>query len=750
MKIELSIIYVYYNTPREIIDSISSIKKFIGTLPYEIIIVNNNSPLSLPSQIMKNGKIKVINNKKNEGFGKGMNIGFKHSKGKFVVLSNPDVVFMKNTISEMLSVIKKDSKIGVIGPKYIDSKGKRLRSVSSFPFLPKAIFAFSILNKILPNNTFSRNYWLNDLNLNKDQEVDVIGGACMMIRSETFKKVKGFDENFFLYFEESDICLRIKKLGYKIVYHPKSQIVHLVGRSLSDKDKIEKYFESSRLYFFKKYHGFLGAYLGEMTIRFLKSKSLLVFVILLISTFLNLYRIRDLMLFFGDAARDYLVAKDMIISGTIPLVGIPSSVVWLHQGPLSIYLIGLSFILSNFNPIAPAILYAILGVLGTYLVYKLGSLYFNSSVGLISALFYATSPLVVINARMPYHTSPIPVLASLFFILLHCLVSGNKKLLFLTFFIYGLLLQVELSNSVLLLIIFIIYVINRKKVLSRDIFVSVLGFLFGVLPFILYDLKNHFVYSIGFPLWTLNRVRLFFGIAANKKGTIYHLPLGLETIVQQMSAIIFPSLIIVFTLLMVFVVDQILLNRKIFLEEQIIKNKKNIILLWVIIPLLAYFIHTTPGTAYFPLLFPAISLLVGFSFYKAIITNKLFIPIFIFLCIFNSCTIVANSYFVTVGNKANPLPPFSYNLGSSWELSDRIVRAIILDSYNRPFNIKGGDFFGKTPTGVDTYKFLAWWRGAKLDKDAKITYLIFDKTERIPKFKKIYEDNFTIVLKYDN
>ncbi len=455
------------------------------------------------------------------------------------------------------------------------------------------------------------------------------------------------------------------------------------------------------------------------------------------------------MLFFGDAARDYLAAKDMVLTGVIPLVGIPSSVVWLHQGPLSIYLIGLAFILSGFNPVAPAILYAVLGVVGTYLVYKLGTLYFNSSVGLIAALFYSTSPLVVVNARMPYHTSSIPIIASLFFILLHNVISGNKKLLFLTFFIYGLLLQVELSNTVLLLIFFIIYILNRKNVLLGDIFASVLGFLLGVLPFILYDLKNHFVYSLGFPLWTLNRIRLFFGIAANKKGTIYHLPSGLETIIQQMSAVIFPSLLVIFVLIVIFVIYQTILNRKTFLKDQIIRNKKNIILLWIIIPLLAYFVHTTPGTAYFPLLFPAISLLVGFSFYKAIIRNKLIIPAFLLLCIFNSYTLIGNSYFVTTSKKQNPFPPFSYNLGSSWMLSDKIVKSMILDSGDKPFNIKGGDFFGKTSTGVDTYKYLAWWRGVKLDKDAKLTYLIFDKTEKIPKLKKVFEDKFTVVLKYD-
>lgn len=748
MKIQLSIIFVYYNTPNEVVDAIDSISKSLKKIIYEIIVVDNNSDLPLPLDLRKNKKIKIIYNKKNEGFGKGMNIGFKKSRGKYIILSNPDVIFQKNSVLEMLSLMEKDPRIGVVGPKHTDSKGRRLKSVSSFPFLPGAIFAFSILNKLLPNNPFSRKYWLSGLNINKDQEVDVIGGACMMIKRKSFEEAKGFDENFFLYFEESDLCLRIKKLGYKIVYHPESQIVHLVGRSLKDKDKIEKYFETSRLYFFKKYHGFLAGYLGEMTIRILKPKSMLLISVLLISSFLNLYRLNDLMLFFGDAARDYLAARDMVLSGVLPLVGIPSSVVWLHQGPLSIYLIGLSFILSNFNPIAPAILYAVLGVLGTYLVYKLGVLYFNPSVGLVAALFYATSPLIVINARMPYHTSSIPVIASLFFILLYKVISGNKKYLFILFFVYGLLLQVELSNIILVLIIFFLYIVNHKKINLKNVLVSIFGFMLGIFPFIIYDFKNHFVYSIGFPLWILNRVRLFFGIAADKNATIHYLPGGAETILQQISGIIFPSSAVIAGFIAVFIIFELIFNYKLF-NNKPTSNNRNLILLWVAVPLIAYLVHTSPGTAYFPLVFPAVSLIIGIAVYKITLKQRFIVLSFLLLCFYNSFILVKNDFFVTTFNKSNPLPPFAYNLGSSWLLSDTAVKAIILDSGNAPFNIRGGDFFSTITTGVDTYRYLALWRKGKLDEKSKLIYLVFDKSENIPLYKKVFEDKFTVVLKYE-
>lgn len=749
MKFELSIIFVYYNTPKEILNAIRSIKDTVKKIRYQIVIVDNNSKIPLPKQILNVKNVKVIKNKKNEGYGKGINIGVKNSNGKFILLVNPDIVFLKDSINLMLKKMEKSPNIGILSPLYMDVHGKRLKNISSFPLLPRAIFAFSILHDIFPGNIFSKQYWLTDTDVSKEQSVDVVGGACMIMKRSVFNDLKGFDESFFLYFEESDLCLRTKKLGYNVVYYPQSKIIHFVGRSLADKDKIEKYFESSRLRFFKKYHNFLFAYTGEMIIRILKPRSIFIILILSLSAFLNFYRINDLMLFIGDAARDYLAARDMILTGVIPLVGIPSSVVWLHQGPLSVYLIGIAFLYSNFNPVAPAILYATLGILGTYLVYKVGAIYFDSNIGLISALFYTTSPLVIINARMPYHTSSIPVIASLFFILLYKVMSGEKKLLFLTFFVYGLLLQVELSNSVLLVIIFFLYFINRKNILFRDIFYSISGFLLGILPFILYDLRNNFVYSIGFPLWVLNRIRLFLGIAADKKATISHLPTGIETIIQQISAIIFPASLIIFLIIILFVGYQLFNYRKDFIEKGILQNKKNIILLWIVIPLLAYSIHTTPGSAYFPLLFPAISVLIGFIFYKMILRSKFYLLAFVFVCSVNVFILLKNDYFIATNQRSNLLPPFSYNLGSSWTVSDNIARSIVSDSKKMPFVIKGGGFFSTIPTGADTYKYLAWWRKGKIENDAKLTYIVFDKTEKHPELAKVFEDKYSVVLKYE-
>lgn len=266
MKNLLTIIYIYYNTPTEISDSINSLKGAIKKNTYEIIIVNNNSPKPLPVFSEKHN-ITILDNKKNNGYGKAVNQGVKFAKGELILIVNPDTIFQKDSVDLMMQKINSDKKIGVLGPQLIDSGGKILHSISSMPNLPDIVFALSLINKIWPNNFYSKKYWAIGRDRNMEQESETVGGAVMLIRKSLFKKIKGFDERFFLYFEEADLCKRVTKAGYKILYYPKAKVVHLVGKSTRDKKFIKRNYEKSRFLFLKKYYGLLPAILTETFLR---------------------------------------------------------------------------------------------------------------------------------------------------------------------------------------------------------------------------------------------------------------------------------------------------------------------------------------------------------------------------------------------------------------------------------------------------------------------------------------------------
>ena len=265
----VSIIFVYYNTPNELIDSVNSVNQAVGDYSYEIIIVDNHSSAKVPKNALKTPASLLIKNETNVGYGAALNQGAKIAKGKYLLLSNPDIVFQKNAISLMVDKLEKDSITGIIGPQFLNSNKKIQKVGSDIPLLFESVFSFSILNKLFQNNKYSRKYFIADFDRKKEKEIPAIAGACMLIRKDIFNKVKGFDERFFMYFEEADICYKILKAGFKVLYYPSAKVIHLVGRSSDDKKWIEKTFEHSRYEFLKKYHGALLGTLGEGVIRLL-------------------------------------------------------------------------------------------------------------------------------------------------------------------------------------------------------------------------------------------------------------------------------------------------------------------------------------------------------------------------------------------------------------------------------------------------------------------------------------------------
>src|SRR3990167_5899378 len=180
-----------------------------------------------------------------------------------------------------------------------------------------------------------------------------------------------------------------------------------------------------------------------------KGASNLIFVIIvLIGVFLRFDRIDTLMMFMGDQGWFYISARDMVLNGNIPLVGITSSHTWLHQGPLWTYMLAAALFVSNFNPLSGVILSSLIGTITIFIVYRIGSDFFSAKVGLAASLLYATSPLVIIHARMPYHTSPIPVFVALLFYSLLKVLRGKSMYFPIVILCLSLLYNFELATVV--------------------------------------------------------------------------------------------------------------------------------------------------------------------------------------------------------------------------------------------------------------------------------------------------------------
>jgi GT2 family glycosyltransferase len=237
----LSIVLVNYRSEKWLSNCLLGLNEFSSSsITFEVIIVNNDpSKFIPPSKLLF--KLKILESKKNIGFGGANNLGVKNSKGKNILFLNPDTIFPKKSIESLFGFFEKNPHIGILGPKIIQAS--RLQ--------PQP---FTCGKKTSLLGIVFRNTILKPWNNQKTTVVDWVSGTALLIRKSLFQKVSGFDEKFFMYFEDQDLCLRIKKIGYDVCFFPKSSVLHYDGKCWPDSKQQKIAFYIAQDYFFKKHH----------------------------------------------------------------------------------------------------------------------------------------------------------------------------------------------------------------------------------------------------------------------------------------------------------------------------------------------------------------------------------------------------------------------------------------------------------------------------------------------------------------
>jgi len=232
--VDVSVIIVNYNV-KDLVDScISSIYKANDNkYNIEIFFVDNNSIDGSSGMISsKFPGVIVINNETNVGFSKANNQALRNVKGKYVLILNPDTILEEGTFDKLINFAGKDKRIGAVTSKLILANGKLDSACRrSFPTPSVAIPRIIGLSKLFSGSKFFGKYNLTYLDENKTYEVDSICGAFMFIPKMVLDKVGLFDEDYFMYGEDLDLCFRIKKEGYKIFYFPEVTTIHFKGES---------------------------------------------------------------------------------------------------------------------------------------------------------------------------------------------------------------------------------------------------------------------------------------------------------------------------------------------------------------------------------------------------------------------------------------------------------------------------------------------------------------------------------------
>lgn len=256
----LSVVIVHYKVKDYLFACLASIKKYWPKFSTEVIVVDNDETKTIESELKKRFPwVIYAKSPKNLGFGAGNNIGARIAKGKYLFSLNPDTRLISYAIDYLVDFLTRHKDVGIVAPLLLDPVNKpySLQGTQKLGFW-ESFFALSFLNSFFPKNSISKRYWNLDWDKTTDKEVDVIPGTAFVIRKELFEKIGGFDERFFLYFEEYDLCSRVKIQGYSLFILPKARVIHAWGASTKSLKKND-YFIKSRFIYFRKHIGFLPA-----------------------------------------------------------------------------------------------------------------------------------------------------------------------------------------------------------------------------------------------------------------------------------------------------------------------------------------------------------------------------------------------------------------------------------------------------------------------------------------------------------
>ena len=258
---KVSIIIVNYNTKELTKQCLQSVFEKTQDIDFEVIVVDNASHDGSQKMLKEEfTNVRLVENPENIGFGRANNEGIKIAKGQNVFLLNPDTILINNAVKTLSDYLDKNKNVAICGGNLFDEEMKPAHSFSNHfisIFYEIDLFTLNGLSKIIYGKNRNFNH------TKKNLEVACIVGADLMIKKTVFDQVGGFDPDFFMYHEEQELCLRVKKNGYKIVSVPESNIIHLEGKSFTcNLNRLKRQLEARNL-FYKKTHSSFYKYIAD-------------------------------------------------------------------------------------------------------------------------------------------------------------------------------------------------------------------------------------------------------------------------------------------------------------------------------------------------------------------------------------------------------------------------------------------------------------------------------------------------------
>ena len=330
-SIDLSIIIVNYNVKDFLQSLLLSLNQALKNISHEIIIIDNASTDGSVELIRNNfSQVTLIDNKKNLGFSKANNLGLKISKGKYLLLINPDTLVSEDTLTGMIKFFDSHTEVGLAGCKILNPDGTlQLACRRSFPGPWTSFCKVTGLSTLFPKSKIFASYNLTYLDENKSCEVDAVSGSFMMFTRKVYEEIGGLDEEYFMYGEDLEYCYRIQKAGYKIYYVASTQIIHYKGESTKRSSIDETKIFYNAMHLFVKKH-FSTSFVVEFILRtailvrgfisFLGKYKLIIWAIFLDFLFFDLSLLIAEKIYIGHNGWLGFPSNNLIFIYTVPLL----------------------------------------------------------------------------------------------------------------------------------------------------------------------------------------------------------------------------------------------------------------------------------------------------------------------------------------------------------------------------------------------------------------------------------------------
>lgn len=259
-KCDISIIIVNFNSALLLKECLQAIRSAQTELSYEVIVIDNASNDDPYVALKESEKILWIQNTTNYGFAKACNKAARKAKGEYLIFLNVDTRVLPKSIELMIRFLKDNPDVGACGPAFVDAQGRKRNSVDNYPSIASLLLNKNILRFLHPKKfPHKRKTYSQPI------KVESLVGACFCIRKEIFHTMQGYDEGYFFYMEETDLCWRLNRQGYRVMFLPQVTVVHHSGQSAKKYPLASRIEYHKSLYLFLRRRGFKAG-----TLRFIK------------------------------------------------------------------------------------------------------------------------------------------------------------------------------------------------------------------------------------------------------------------------------------------------------------------------------------------------------------------------------------------------------------------------------------------------------------------------------------------------